>query len=664
MSDEPGRSRGTVVLVVTILVVSSFAIAQSIPKVYTPRDLRVRVAVVDSGIDVDSELEARVIAERSFINVSYGYDHTDNSTTDSTPGGTPHGTYISKIITRNSPNARIVNAKVVGGGNVATIQGIEEAIYWAVEQENCSVINRSLGTGPVYFGDVVGEAVRWAFQRGVTIVAAAGNSGQDGAGTSSVESPALYPEVIAVAAIDDFYAPYPFSSLGPMIDRTVKPDLAASGKFSDNGRVVYGTSFAAPLVSAGASAITAHCIEMGWKWTPGMVKAALMAGALRLPLEEWEIGVGMLDVPGAIQIVDNAKRDRGLPLVAALTPMDGPFSFERWFVNHTARVVVSVFASSSVTFSLSYQGSASQWIEGPAEFSLNQTGEFTLEIEVISSESEHDLEAAITLGAFNYSSIKTDFEFGAIVPVREVAFDFTHTPWFIDSIYGQFRLLYRTLTKAGIAVDELRDSSDITLSTLSQYDAVYVLDPCARAHVVNNYTVESVNVFHYTSEELDAYYEYWDNGGSLLLVGMSNASIDQESANPLFSMFNVTLNNDRVPALTIVVNGIPSTEEVYQLADHPVTRWIETIDYNGCSLNVTGDTIELAWAHVFWRDENGTIHGENRALIAGLEKPNGARFVATGSNFWLDNWALDDRYHSSENVKIVLQTTFWLLHLL
>ncbi len=664
MSGEPRRSRGTAVLVVTIILVSGFVIAQSIPKVYTPRDLRVRVAVVDSGVNVDGELGVRVVAERSFINSSFGYASTDNSTSDSEPNGTPHGTYISRIITRNSPNARIVNAKVVGDGNVATIRGIVEAIHWAVDEENCSVINLSLGMGPVYFGDVVEETVRWAFERGTIVVAAAGNSGQDGAGTSSVESPAMYPEAIAVAAIDDLYAPYPFSSLGPMIDRTVKPDLAASGKFTDNGRTVYGTSFAAPLVAAGAATVIAHCIEKGWSWTPGMVKAALMAGALRLPLEEWEIGVGMLDVAGAIGIVDSAKREDGLPLVAALTPMEGPFSFERWFINHTARVVVSVFTSSATTFSLSYQGSAAQWIRGPQEFSLNQTGEFVLEIEVVSSENQPNLDASITLGAFNYSSIKTELDFSAIVPVREVAFDFTHTPWFIDSIYGQFRLLYRTLTKAGIAVDELRNPSDITLSTLSEFDAVYVLDPCARAHIVDNYTVESVNVFQYTSEELEAYYDYWSNGGSLLLVGMSNSSIDQESANPLFSMFNVTLNNDRVPALTIVINGIPSTEEVYQLADHPVTRWIDTIDYNGCSLNVTGNTIELAWAHVFWRDENGTIHGENRALIAGLEKPNGARLVATGSNFWLDNWALDDRYQSNENIKIVLQTTFWLLHLL
>lgn len=661
---EPRRSRGTVLLVLTIIVVSGFALIQSLPKAYGPKDLGVRVAVIDSGINVDRELESRVVAERSFINVSFGYTFTDNTTSDSAPDGTAHGTYIAKIITRNAPNAVIVNAKVVTETNTATIRALVEAIHWAVDEQNCSVINLSLGMSQVYSGDSVGEAVSWAFHRGVSIVAAAGNNGHAGSGTSSIESPALYPEVIAVAAIDELYAPYPFSSLGPMSDRTIKPDIAASGKFSDNGRTVFGTSFASPLVSAGAVTIIAHCIENGWKWTPGMVKAALMASALRLQLEEWQVGVGMLDVPAAMRFIDFAKKRDGLPLIAALTPRNGPFGFERWFVNHTSTVVVSVFCSSNETFNLYYGGNTVQWVRGPEQVTLNQTGTFRLIIRVVSSSALNGLSSRIILAATNYTSISAKLDFSVVVSYREVAFDFSHTPWPIDSIYGQFRHLYRTLNKVAIAVSELRDPSDITLSTLSAYDAVYVFDPCARAYVVEDYVVRPEEIFHYTPEELNAYYQYWSDGGSLLLVGMSNSSIDQASANDLFSMFNITLNLDRVPAITIVVDGIPSTEEVFQLADHPVTRWIDTIDYNGCSLNVTGHTMELAWSPIFWKDENGTIQSENRTLIAGLEKPNGARLVATGSNFWLDNWALDNRYHSSENIKLVLQTTFWLLHIL
>jgi hypothetical protein len=42
----------------------------------------VRVAVLDSGIDQDFSLQGRVIAEKSFIELQYGYDFADSSVTE------------------------------------------------------------------------------------------------------------------------------------------------------------------------------------------------------------------------------------------------------------------------------------------------------------------------------------------------------------------------------------------------------------------------------------------------------------------------------------------------------------------------------------------------------------------------------------------------------
>ena len=661
---EPSRRRGTTMLVITIILVSGFVILQSIPRSYSAPDLRVRVAVIDSGINIDLQLSSRVVAEKSFINTSFGYSETTNTTYDSSPNGIPHGTFVAKIIAENEPDAAIVNAKVVDDDDIATIRGIIAAIEWAVLQENCSIINLSLGLTPFYEGDVLGETVRWAFNRGVCIVAASGNDGQDGVSTSSVQAPAIYPEVIAVAAINDFYSPEPFTARGPMRERYVKPDMAASGTYSDNGRTVAGTSFAAPRISAGAAKIIAYCLENDWTWSPGMVKSVMMVSAQQLTSEIWETGVGTLDLETAFVYLDNAKKENGLPLIAALTPFEGPFSFERWFVNHTSDIFVSVFSSSNITFALSYRGNAAQWVSGPSEITLNQTGGFTFEICVVSSESIEDLEVSITLSAPDYLSLKTELSFEVIVPYKEVAFDFSHTAWTIDSIYGQFRSLYRTLTKFGISVDELTAPSEITYATLSQYDAVYVLDPCAWSYRMENYAFQRFCPLPFTQLELNAYRDYWDSGGSLLLVGMSNSSIYQTQANRLFSMFNITLNDDHVPVITITVNGIPSTEEIYQMASHPVTSYIDSFDYNGCSMNVTGDVEKLAWTQIFWRDANNTIQAANVTVLAGLENALGGRLIATGSNFWIDNWALNGIYHSDQNLKLVLQTTYWLLHVL
>ena len=660
---EPTRRRGTALLVITIITVATVGILQAIPPTFPEPELDVRVAIIDSGINIDSELETRVVAQRSFINISYGYIESDNDTADSSPGGNLHGTYIAKIIAEESPDAGIINAKVVSDNDRATPVGIVEAIRWVVLEENCSVINLSLGVGLVTT-DIVGDAVKWAFARGVCIVAAAGNEGQDGIAGSSVESPAAYDEVIAVAAVDSQLVPYGFTGRGPLRDRVLKPDISAWGYYTDNGGTVFGTSFAAPIISASAVRIIAHCFRNGWSWTPGMIKAALMVSALQLPYEEWEVGVGFVYIYSALVYIDNAQKDDGLPLVSTLNPTNGPFSFEYWFVNHSVLIPVSIFSSSNVTFNLAYRGTHSHWLHGPSEVTINQTGQVTLEINVLSSQDVEDIEAYVTFIAPNYLNMRTSFYFDAKVPFKEIAIDTSHTPWAIDSVYGQFRELTLKINELGSSVDELGRSTEITYGLLSRYDAVFVMDPCAWSYNMVNNSITKNALYSYSQSEIDAYVQYWEQGGGLFLVGLSNASLDLNSANELFSAFNITLNYDFVPPITITINGIPSTTEITQMHNHPVTAFVNSFDYNGCSLNFTGDVFELAWTEIFWTDVNDTIHKANRTVLVGLENPLGGRLVATGSNFFLDNWALNELYRSAQDWKLVLQSLYWLIHIL
>ena len=90
---EPTKRRGTFLLVSTLIIIASIAGVYSLPRFFSVPDLTVRVAVIDSGIDIDQELETRVIAGKSFVNTTYGYATDDNSTSDCRPGNTPHGTY-------------------------------------------------------------------------------------------------------------------------------------------------------------------------------------------------------------------------------------------------------------------------------------------------------------------------------------------------------------------------------------------------------------------------------------------------------------------------------------------------------------------------------------------------------------------------------------------
>jgi hypothetical protein len=660
---EPTRRRGTVLLLSTIIIIGSIAGLYAVPQTYTVPDLAVRVAIIDSGININEELETRVVAEKSFVNALFGYSETDNSTTDSNPRGVTHGTFIATIIASEAPDAALVNAKVVASTDIATPTAIVEAIRWAVLEENCSVINLSLGISPIY-NDSIGMAVQWAFNQGVSIVAAAGNNGQDGISGSSIESPAIYPEVIAVAAVDETNIPYSFSAIGPLRNRIIKPDISARGDFNYNGRILLGTSFAAPIVAAGVSKIIAHCISNDLIWTPGMIKAAVMIGAYDLPYEEWQVGAGIFDFETTLLYIDFAQTENGLPLISVITPTLSPFSFETYFVNHTSRIHISIFASSNVTFSLSYRGVSAKWLTGPSSIFVNQSCDFYVDLRVESSDPVENLEASISFTSSGYPQMKLELEVDAHVALRDVAFDISHTSWSIDSSYGQFRELYRYLTESSIAVDELRSPDNLSLEVLSLYDAVFVLDPCAWAYTVSGYSIDKIGLYSYTPQQLAAYANYFANGGNLFLVGLSNSSIDQNRTNELFSQFNITLTTDHVPGITIVVNGVSSTELITGMAPHPITEGIGAFDYNGCSLNYTGDTYEIAWSEVKLLYENGTQYSENRTVLVGLENDNSGRLIASGSNFFLDNWALTDSYRSNQNLQFVMQSAFWLLHIL
>jgi len=662
-SEDPIRYRGTVILVITVITVASIGIIQTVPHPYLEPELNVRIGIIDSGINRDVTLETHIVAQKSFVNSSYGYPVNDTTTTDSEPSGTSHGTYISRIIATRAPDAGIVNAKVVSKNDIATIDGVIAAIRWAVLEENCSVINLSLGLELVS-NDLIADTMRWAFNRGVSIVAAAGNNGQSGITGSSIDAPAAYPEVIAVAAVDENLKPFYFSGTGPLRNRLMKPDIAAWGFYRETGVYVFGTSFAAPVVTAVAAMIISHCQQNDWSWTPGLVKATIMASATHLSFESWLVGAGLVDLQDALLYIDNSHKQDGIPYVAAISPTKSPFSFETFFVNQSIMIPVSIFTSKVTSFLLTYNGAAKQAIRGPHEITVNQTGTITLELCYVSDSGKVGIDAIISFVAIDFQTMQIEFEFDAVLPYKKIAFDVSHTSWGIDSVYGQFRTLTSKINNLGDSVDELRSLSDITFNTLSQYDAIFVLDPCGWEYYMDNNSIKQRTEFTYTQDQINAYLQYWEQGGGLFLIGLSNDSLDLQNANALYNAFNVTLNYDLIPSISLIVNGIPSTTKIDEMADHPVTSFIDSFDYNGCSLNYTGDAYELAWKEVSLIDLNGSIYKENRTVLVGMENDNGGRFLATGSNFFVDNWALNNLYQSDQDWKLVLQSLFWLVHIL
>src|SRR5690606_32173213 len=160
-----------------------------------PQDApQVRVAVIDSGICANHpDLAGRVLA---------GHDFVDE---DAVPEDTfGHGCAVSGVIAANidngegvagvAPNAQIMPLRVLDGQGVGTYSDVAAAIVYAADG-GADVINLSLG-GP-NASNLLADAVRYAAQRDVLVIAAAGNTGREG-----VLYPAAYEGVIAVGSID------------------------------------------------------------------------------------------------------------------------------------------------------------------------------------------------------------------------------------------------------------------------------------------------------------------------------------------------------------------------------------------------------------------------------------------------------------------------------
>ncbi len=215
------------------------------------------VAVIDSGVSGNQQLNGRVITEQSLTGTSAGLDCVD------------HGTGVAGIIAAAprqrdpfagvAPGAQILSIKVtdqegVGAGSLAA--GITDAV-----NDNAQIINVSDQAGNT---PELSAAVLFAARRNVVIVAAAGNIDQQTGSTGPfypaayASDPATYPNVLSVGAIDPAGAVPSFSRPVQTNVSVVAPGagvltIAPGGTFKQQD----GTSFAAPFVAGVAALVRA-----------------------------------------------------------------------------------------------------------------------------------------------------------------------------------------------------------------------------------------------------------------------------------------------------------------------------------------------------------------------------------------------------------------------
>ncbi len=250
---------------------------------------KVKVAVIDTGIDVSHpDLKA---------NIKGGWNAV-KSNSDNFSDDNGHGTHCSGIVAALqdgkgvagvAPEAELYGVKVLNADGSGTFADVIAGIQWAADNK-MDIASMSLGA---YQGTpALAEAVKAASKAGVTIIAAAGNSG------AAVGYPAAYPEVIAVSASNNKDQLATFSSRGPEV-AFIAPGVAVRSTYMGGQyRDLSGTSMACPHVSGLAALAVAAKGVHGAE----AIRGALKAAAVPLPnLKPEEQGAGLVDASKLVQ---------------------------------------------------------------------------------------------------------------------------------------------------------------------------------------------------------------------------------------------------------------------------------------------------------------------------------------------------------------------------
>lgn len=250
----------------------------------------ITVAVLDTGLyQAHPDLTGKTVS---------GYNTISSS--DSTNDDNGHGTHVSGIISAGANNGTgiagvatrslIMPVKVADSSGIGCTINLSKGIVWAADH-GAMVINISMA-GPNY-DRLLQSAVDYAYNKGVTVVAAAGNGN-----SSKPYYPAALNHVIAVSAIGKSVSKAPFSNYGNYVD------LAAPGadiySTTSDGKFGYmsGTSMASAYVAGAA----AYLFSAGGMLSPDDVEKSLTGSAYDIGYSGKDVyyGYGLLDIYKAI----------------------------------------------------------------------------------------------------------------------------------------------------------------------------------------------------------------------------------------------------------------------------------------------------------------------------------------------------------------------------
>lgn len=202
----------------------------------------VKIGIVDTGI-----------ANHEDLSVAGGAAFTSYTTSYLDDNG--HGTHVAGIIGAKNNGYGIVGVaneaslysiKVLGNDGAGYLSDIIAGIDWCITNK-MDIINLSLGSSVP--STALQQEVDKAYNQGILVVAAAGNDGTSDGATDTVDYPAKYSSVIAVAAIDSNNKRPSFSSTGNTVEVAAAGVNVLSTYLNNKYVSMSGTSMAAPFVT-------------------------------------------------------------------------------------------------------------------------------------------------------------------------------------------------------------------------------------------------------------------------------------------------------------------------------------------------------------------------------------------------------------------------------
>jgi thermitase len=287
---------------------------------YSQGDPQVTVAVLDTGITLTHpELQDALVPGYDFVDIIDGAgkfigDYLDYDDIPDDEVG--HGTHVAGIIAGKGinmptgvvPQCKILPVRVLGamerdGRRVGAglIGNINAGIKWAIDQ-GADVINMSLGIQHTGGGLPHEEVVEYARRKGVTIVAASGNDGQE-----QLYYPGALPHVIAVGAVDEAGGVAPFSTYGRQVSLVAPGTNIYSTYLHNDYGFSTGTSHASPFVAGAVALLKAYALKQrGIRLHDNQVKYVLKHTSDKADtrFKQQKAGFGKLNLIDALRLLD------------------------------------------------------------------------------------------------------------------------------------------------------------------------------------------------------------------------------------------------------------------------------------------------------------------------------------------------------------------------